>query len=326
MPIVQQKSTLVPATVKTTDYTVIDADGGTELNFEITANRTVTLPLISTVDDGFNIVIRNSATGAFIVTIAVSGSDMIEGATSITLDQGESIWLRGDDGDWKSISTYLPDGSVTTDEIADGAVDGTKIAMGSDALGDILYYDGTNYTRLPAGTSGQLLKTNGTSANPQWVDSVSSGKVVQMIAEEERALLSGTTIMPLDNTIPQKTEGDEYLTATIAPTSSSNYLLMEVTLGKLGHTSSNATFAAAIFQDSDADALVAAECHPGGNGNQAPGFAMRFRMLAGTTSATTFKFRLGANIAGTTSVNGLNGSGLFGGKSYALMTITEIAA
>jgi len=58
--------------------------------------------------------------------------------------------------------------SVTTAKIATGAVTGPKIAMGSDAQGDVLYHNGTSYTRLGAGTSGQFLKTNGASANPSW--------------------------------------------------------------------------------------------------------------------------------------------------------------
>ena len=65
-------------------------------------------------------------------------------------------------------TTALKSSAVTTLKIASNAVDGTKIAMGSDAQGDILYYDGTDYVRLGAGTSGHYLKTNGTGANPQW--------------------------------------------------------------------------------------------------------------------------------------------------------------
>ena len=48
------------------------------------------------------------------------------------------------------------------------SIDGTKIAMSSDARGDFLYYDGTNYVRLGAGTSGQALITGGTGGNPSW--------------------------------------------------------------------------------------------------------------------------------------------------------------
>lgn len=63
----------------------------------------------------------------------------------------------------------LPTGVVSTVKIADNAVDGTKIAMGSDVQGDILFYGGTDYERLGADTSGKLLQTKGTSANPVWV-------------------------------------------------------------------------------------------------------------------------------------------------------------
>lgn len=50
----------------------------------------------------------------------------------------------------------------------------TDIAGASWAQGDIVYYNGTNLTRLGAGTSGQFLKTNGTGANPAWA-TVSGG-------------------------------------------------------------------------------------------------------------------------------------------------------
>jgi len=43
--------------------------------------------------------------------------------------------------------------------------------------GDVLYFDGTNLTRLAAGTAGQVLQTNGAGANPSWsaVSAVSVG-------------------------------------------------------------------------------------------------------------------------------------------------------
>ena len=58
--------------------------------------------------------------------------------------------------------------SPTYTTVQANSIDGTKIAMGSDVRGDFLYYDGTNYVRLGAGTSGQALLTGGTGANPSW--------------------------------------------------------------------------------------------------------------------------------------------------------------
>ena len=48
------------------------------------------------------------------------------------------------------------------------SIDGTKIAMGSDVQGVFLYYNGTNYVRLGAGTSGQALISGGTGGTPSW--------------------------------------------------------------------------------------------------------------------------------------------------------------
>ena len=69
----------------------------------------------------------------------------------------------------------VTDDSVTTAKIQDNAVTGAKIAMTSDAQGDILYYNGTDYVRLGPGTNGQALKTAGAAANPAWGDVTSTG-------------------------------------------------------------------------------------------------------------------------------------------------------
>ena len=58
--------------------------------------------------------------------------------------------------------------SPTYTTVQANSIDGTKIAMGSDVQGDFLYYNGTNYVRLGAGTSGQALITGGTGGNPSW--------------------------------------------------------------------------------------------------------------------------------------------------------------
>ena len=65
-------------------------------------------------------------------------------------------------------SSELKDNAVDTNAIQNNAVNGSKIALGSDSQGDILYYNGTDYARLGAGTSGKFLKTQGTGANPTW--------------------------------------------------------------------------------------------------------------------------------------------------------------
>ena len=65
--------------------------------------------------------------------------------------------------------------AVDTAEIAANAVDGSKIAMGSDSAGDVLYYNGTDYVRLGAGTASQTLKMNSGATAPEWVTVAAGG-------------------------------------------------------------------------------------------------------------------------------------------------------
>lgn len=62
----------------------------------------------------------------------------------------------------------LATNAVTGTKIAALAVNGAKIGMGSDARGDILFRDNTQYARLAAGTAGQVLTTGGAGADPSW--------------------------------------------------------------------------------------------------------------------------------------------------------------
>jgi hypothetical protein len=60
--------------------------------------------------------------------------------------------------------------------VADNSVDGTDIALGSDAQGDVMYYDGTNWVRLAKGTAGQVLEMNAGATAPEWdADDAGSG-------------------------------------------------------------------------------------------------------------------------------------------------------
>lgn len=45
----------------------------------------------------------------------------------------------------------------------------TGLTIASEAQGDILYRNATDWVRLAPGTSGQVLQTNGAAANPTWV-------------------------------------------------------------------------------------------------------------------------------------------------------------
>ena len=58
-------------------------------------------------------------------------------------------------------------GAVGTTELADNGVTGAKIALGSDAVGDIMYHNGTDYVRLAKGSANQVLQMGGSNI-PEW--------------------------------------------------------------------------------------------------------------------------------------------------------------
>ena len=58
---------------------------------------------------------------------------------------------------------------ATSSGLTTNAVNGTHIALGSDAAGDVMYYNGTDYTRLAKGTAEQVLTMNSGATAPSWV-------------------------------------------------------------------------------------------------------------------------------------------------------------
>lgn len=146
--------------------------------------------------------------------------------------------------------------------------------------------------------------------------------VLQIVHTQTGAVATGTTVMPLDDTIPQNTEGDEYMTRAITPTSATNKLLIEALwIGANNVTSGN--IGVALFQDTTAGALATSIGVSSVAGDMIA-VPLRHEMVAGTTSATTFKIRAGGHSAGTTTFNGRGGGRIHGGVMASSIRIAEI--
>jgi hypothetical protein len=152
------------------------------------------------------------------------------------------------------------------------------------------------------------------------------GKIVQIVNVTDGTTATGTTVFPFDNTIPQNTEGTEFMTLAITPTNSSNKLFIQV-VNVGSSTAANTGIITALYQDTTANAL-AATMQGARQADVANTTTFNHYMTAGTTSATTFKVRAGTYSAGTYRFNGAASSGiqLFGGVMPSSITITEIEA
>jgi hypothetical protein len=152
---------------------------------------------------------------------------------------------------------------------------------------------------------------------------LATGAVVQVVNVVTGASATGTTALPTDDTIPQKTEGIEVMTLAITPTSASNKLFIQVTaLGSVA--AANKYVVMALFQDDTANALSATFSFESVSTGSVVTPLNHF-MTSGTTSETTFKVRMGSNDTSTFTFNGDSGNRLFGGVANSSITITEIA-
>ena len=178
---------------------------------------------------------------------------------------------------------------------------------------------GNNTLTLPTGNGiiGQVLRTDGSGG----LSFATNGKLIQTVTTSTGAVATGTTTIPLDDTIPQITEGNEYMTRAITPVSASSLLCIEATIN-LSSTAGGSNLTAALFQDSTANALAVVTTVMG-NGNLNT-LNLIYWMTAGTTSATTFRIRAGSSAAGTTTLNGVSSARLFGGVCFSNLSIMEV--
>jgi hypothetical protein len=191
-------------------------------------------------------------------------------------------------------------------------------------MGDIMTCkinaDTSDGLKIVSDTSGIVeIQANGTKSN-----NISfTGRIVQTVNTQTTAVATGTTIFPADDTIPQKTDGDEYMTLAITPTNASNKLRIFSTF-YCSHSEASSVMSAGLFQDDTAATLNAVMGGRSVGGGRPATMVLDHYMTAGTTSATTFKIRAGGPASGTTTFNGLGTNRFFGGLGTASITIQEI--
>ena len=148
--------------------------------------------------------------------------------------------------------------------------------------------------------------------------------VAQMVYSQVTAVGTGFTVIPVDDTIPQITEGDQYMTVSVTPKAVGNILVVDA-LVLLSHSAPNTWLSAAIFRDAVSNALAAnaAFAETGGGGVVVP---VRAYHTVASLSAITFRLRAGGHQAGTTTFNGTSASRLFGGIGISSLQVMELAA
>lgn len=152
------------------------------------------------------------------------------------------------------------------------------------------------------------------------------GAVVQVKSASTSAASILTTPAGAADAIPQKTQGAELLTVTLTPTDAAHYLEVEALIQCAGDTGSFGTIVAALFKDTTTAAFAANLIHAQ-NAQYVEAMVVRGRILAGTTSPTTIKLRVGMSTSGSVRINTAYAGGqLLGGVAVTKLTVTEVLA
>jgi hypothetical protein len=211
------------------------------------------------------------------------------------------------------------------DDLANDIITLAKMASGTD--GNIISYDASgNPVAIATGSDGQVLTSAG-AGQPCAFETLTTGKVIQVVNVQSSTTATGTTVIPNDDTIPQITEGVEYLTLAITPTSSSNKLIVEWVIGLHASAETTGIVQYSCLFNTDIHSTNALACvglqNPIGNNQNTS--AGRYYVTAPGTSATTFRLRAGNSTTDTYTFNGAAGSSRLSTACVSSITITEIA-
>lgn len=156
-----------------------------------------------------------------------------------------------------------------------------------------------------------------------YVDTV-PGLVRQHIDATYGLYTTTTANIPLDDTIPQNTEGFLIISQAITPLAADSIIEVSGAINAIGGTQ---TMAIVSVFDSAVSATDAVAVFMGGTASAThmQAIPIMYRVIAGSTSARTISVRFGTN-TGTGYINGNNSSRLFGGASVSRVAIREILA
>ena len=265
----------------------------------------------------------------------VKGVIDVENASTGTLTTAHSINASKTGNEIRGIAKNSGGGTLTNVLVDNSTEDSNDISIINDTTNIIIRstgantFDGLTINTSVAGSAFQDDDSFASAASNKFASSESTKTyidahgLVQAVNVQDGEVATGTITIPNDDTIPQNTEGDEYMTLAITPTSATNKLEIDI-VWHGSNSNTDAAMFAALFQDSIANSLSVG--WGGRNSSSQARTEIKFThvMVAGTTSLTTFKVRAGAGNAGTTTFNGAASSRQFGGVLASSITIKEI--
>lgn len=210
---------------------------------------------------------------------------------------------------WNTAALSTANVDSTSDNIASGL---NELKLGLDRLNEVLTHPTSNSTSAMALSSQSVIQVAQASYTT-WVSIPGS---------------TGSNIIPLDDTIPQRTEGYGVLTLSFTPKSASSTIVLRASGSALcGGSALYDSAAAALFTDSTLNALQSVwltTIFTAGESILA-NLSMLNYHSSGSTTARVYSLRVGpCTSTGTVILNGNSGSRLFGGTSGITLQVMEV--
>lgn len=222
------------------------------------------------------------------------------------------------DLDPTALRASLSDGTRLKKSITTDLYTGGTPSAANQVKPSIMYADGT--------LKESITYADGT-LKPSWLiagsgggGAVAEGKVLQ-VQQVTAGKATTSAVIALDDTIPQISEGFEILSLAFTPLSDTSTIHIDIHTGCGGDT--NKTTTAALFVDSNADAVSCSPISAGAGSRESIDFG--YKVASATTSARTYSVRFGVN-SGSTANYDPNADDNGGLGLLSTMIITEVEA
>lgn len=266
-----------------TVYSNPDLAGGHAISQPIAADGAGILPVIYLVPGLYKVVLKDAS-----------------GNVLLTQDNVDTGVPAATGAVFNAIPSFFTATTTAGARSALGAAAAADLDALSATLGDLATLDTVTRSQLAAGFGWIVLQRNPAVATTS-------------------SLVTCTTVIPADDSIPQNTEGDAVLSGSFTPLSASSKLLIEVVLS--ASVSTSAAACAALFTNASAAAIRAV--YRFGATNAGLNFDFSHEMNSPGTNAITFSVRAGPT-SGSLYVNGVyTGGRALGGVEVAELKITE---
>jgi hypothetical protein len=356
----EQVAPFVSVTTTGSNVTLDADDRGTLLNC---SGNTVTFPAAATLGDGFWCYVKNAAsagTGRVVLSAASGISYQGTSPTTIYLEPGQCLGITCDGTAYRVFSDAILYSSPAFRPntpgvivIADRITAEPSTSIGSRYIVSTGYGSFATHDIVTEVASGVFVGTTpptdcGWVAYVQdedryyafkgsaWVDILNTiraadmpaGSTINRAYDDYTTNTDISTVIPLDDTIPQNTEGTEILSASITLTKSTNRVRArfqgfgECNNGGTGNTSA---WIAALFIGGTANALSAGINSTEDAEVEDASFQviLEFEHAPGSVGPLTYSIRVGP-AAGTLRMNGTTAARYFGGVATATLVLEEI--